>query len=141
VTASLDLLGTATKVSTFSNGRGEYTLYKLPLAAAFHCVQCDQEKTSKSIGQFVGRDKRSWTICNGCYGHVKAEGGIINREEVRGEDDASHMQRHRELHEAFNELVADYISLTHALPSRSTIADLMKWSFEQTKNPTGPRHL
>jgi len=50
-----------------------------------------------------------------------------------------HQARHRILHEMVDELVADYL-LQHreALPSETTLLDLMKWSYEQTQNPTDP---
>lgn len=47
-----------------------------------------------------------------------------------------HKQRHLELHKMLDELGADFIRHTDKLPSKSTIMELMTWSFEQTKNPT-----
>jgi hypothetical protein len=48
-----------------------------------------------------------------------------------------HKARHRELHEAFDELIADYLRWHRgSLPSTTTCMDLMKWSFDQTKEPT-----
>jgi hypothetical protein len=48
-----------------------------------------------------------------------------------------HIKRHKELHEMLDELVADFISQTHNLPSSTSVMELMDWSFEQTKKPTG----
>lgn len=31
--------------------------------------------------------------------------------------------------------MADFIDITSKLPSKSTIMELVEWSFEQTKNP------
>ncbi len=47
-----------------------------------------------------------------------------------------HKERHVELHKMLDELVTDFISHTGNLPSKTTLMDLMKWSYEQTKNPT-----
>jgi hypothetical protein len=47
-----------------------------------------------------------------------------------------HKARHQLLHENLDELIADWIWQTDALPSKNTVLDLMKWSHEQTKNPT-----
>ena len=47
-----------------------------------------------------------------------------------------HRERHIVLHASLDELVADFISHTEALPSETAIADLIKWSYEQTLNPT-----
>lgn len=50
---------------------------------------------------------------------------------------AEHKARHITLHREFDELLADY--LQHhpgALPTTIPLIDLMKWSFEQTRNPT-----
>ena len=47
-----------------------------------------------------------------------------------------HRIRHIKLHEALNELVADWIGHTTSMPSTGTVMDLMKWSHEQTINPT-----
>lgn len=49
-----------------------------------------------------------------------------------------HKQHHVELHKAFDELLADFISQTDALPSETTILHLLRWSLEQTENPTTP---
>ena len=46
-----------------------------------------------------------------------------------------HIQRHKELHQSLDELVADFITHTGKTPSRSTVMDLMKWSYEQTISP------
>ena len=48
-----------------------------------------------------------------------------------------HIQRHKELHSMLDELGADFIRHTNKLPSTTTLMELMSWSFEQTKNPTG----
>ena len=53
-----------------------------------------------------------------------------------------HIKRHRELHAALDELVADWIScsepLATRLPSKHTVMDLMRWAYEQTNNPEEP---
>lgn len=46
-----------------------------------------------------------------------------------------HTKRHVELHKAFDELVADYIAHGNGLPSKTTITELIKWSFQQTIDP------
>ena len=47
-----------------------------------------------------------------------------------------HIQRHIELHKNLDELVADFITHTKNLPSKTTIIELMKWSHSQTLEPT-----
>jgi hypothetical protein len=47
-----------------------------------------------------------------------------------------HRQHHIELHEALDELVADWITNTDGRPSTSTVLDLMRWSNLQTLSPT-----
>lgn len=48
-----------------------------------------------------------------------------------------HKARHLKLHRSFDELMADYILHNReALPSKTTLMDLAKWSHEQTANPT-----
>jgi len=47
-----------------------------------------------------------------------------------------HRKRHTELHEMFDELLADFI--THnptCLPSKTPIIELIKWSSQQTRQP------
>lgn len=46
-----------------------------------------------------------------------------------------HKQRHVELHRALDELVADFITHTGKLPSKSTLIELMEWSHKQTQEP------
>lgn len=52
-----------------------------------------------------------------------------------------HIERHRVLHRALDELVADWIrngpeSGRPILPSQHTVMELIKWSHEQTLCPT-----
>ena len=47
-----------------------------------------------------------------------------------------HKQRHIELHNRLDELLADYIGHTGNLLSKTTLLEIMDWSFQQTKNPT-----
>jgi hypothetical protein len=53
--------------------------------------------------------------------------GLLTKEE--------HLEIHKKLHKALDELVADYISLTGRTLSESSIIDLIHWSFEQSINP------
>jgi len=48
-----------------------------------------------------------------------------------------HIQRHKELHKALDELLADYINNTKNSLNETTIMDLVKWSAKQLKNPEG----
>jgi len=48
-----------------------------------------------------------------------------------------HRQHHEELHKAVDELVADFISQTEQLLTKTSIMDILIWSHGQTKNPTG----
>lgn len=47
-----------------------------------------------------------------------------------------HIARHKELHKALDELVADWIVHTKGRPNEGTIMDLIVWSHTQTKNPS-----
>jgi hypothetical protein len=47
-----------------------------------------------------------------------------------------HQKRHEELHKSLDQLIADFITHTDRLPSETTLIDFMKWSHEQTLNPT-----
>lgn len=44
-----------------------------------------------------------------------------------------HLERHKVLHEALDELVADWITANEGLPSQNTIMDLMQWSAREIK--------
>jgi hypothetical protein len=49
-----------------------------------------------------------------------------------------HRQRHVELHNSLDELVADFISHGRSgehLPSETTVLELMRWSRQQTIDP------
>jgi hypothetical protein len=48
-----------------------------------------------------------------------------------------HKERHKRLHKNLDELVADYIRHNDSLPSKTSVIDLMVWSFRQTNEPTG----
>lgn len=47
-----------------------------------------------------------------------------------------HRLRHVELHRYLDELVADYIDHTGGLPSKTTVMQLVEWSYRQTKLPS-----
>jgi len=47
-----------------------------------------------------------------------------------------HKEVHHELHEALDELAADYMEHTGKLLSKTSVVELLEWSFEQTKDPT-----
>lgn len=46
-----------------------------------------------------------------------------------------HKQRHIELHQALDELVADFVNHTEKLLSTTTVMELVQWSYQQTQNP------
>lgn len=46
-----------------------------------------------------------------------------------------HIKKHKELHSALDELVADLIRHTKKLPSTTSVMELMAWSNKQTWNP------
>lgn len=47
-----------------------------------------------------------------------------------------HKQRHVELHQSLDELLADFIGHTGRLPSETPLSDFVLWSYEQTVSPT-----
>lgn len=55
-------------------------------------------------------------------------------------DENEHRQRHRELHNSLDELVADFIIGTGKLPSETTVMELMQWSHKQTIDPLPIEH-
>lgn len=46
-----------------------------------------------------------------------------------------HIKRHEMLHQHLDELVADFLTQTHGLPSKSSVLGLMEWSMLQCKEP------
>lgn len=53
------------------------------------------------------------------------------------EEKEEHKKVHIALHNALDELVADWIQNTGGFPSQSTILHLMSWAHAQIENPTG----
>ena len=51
----------------------------------------------------------------------------------------SHRRRHKELHQALDELVADFIGATGSLPSKTSVLLLMHWSHGQAKGAVAVR--
>jgi len=45
------------------------------------------------------------------------------------------MEKHRLLHAALDELVADFLCHTERLPSTTSVLDLMRWSNRQAQDP------
>ena len=49
---------------------------------------------------------------------------------------SDHKRRHKLLHKHLDELLADWITHTHKLPSNATVLELLIWANEQCTNPT-----
>ena len=47
-----------------------------------------------------------------------------------------HIAIHKELHDSFDRLLADFIGHTKKLPNKTTILELAEWSASQIVNPT-----
>lgn len=50
-------------------------------------------------------------------------------------DKEKHKERHILLHRMFDELIADFISNTKKLPSKTFLMELMDWSYKQIQGP------
>lgn len=48
---------------------------------------------------------------------------------------AEHIARHKELHEALDRLLADFICHTNGAVLNRPIGELMEWSYRQTQSP------
>ena len=48
----------------------------------------------------------------------------------------NHKEMHEELHNSLDELLADFITHTGKVPSKTTVLELLEWSHEQTFKPT-----
>lgn len=48
-----------------------------------------------------------------------------------------HRERHELLHKMFDELAADFIAQMDRRLTDTTLLELLEWSHEQTKHPTG----
>jgi hypothetical protein len=47
-----------------------------------------------------------------------------------------HRKRHELLHKHLDELVADFLIKTNILPSKTTVLELMQWSYTQSTEPS-----
>jgi hypothetical protein len=47
-----------------------------------------------------------------------------------------HIERHKQLHRNLDELMADYIEHSEKGLDETSVMQLMKWSYQQTLNPT-----
>lgn len=46
-------------------------------------------------------------------------------------DKNEHVLRHKKLHDSLDELIADMITYGNLIPSKTTVLDLLKWSYKQ----------
>ena len=51
-------------------------------------------------------------------------------------DKEKHIEKHKELHNKLDELIADFIRETGGLPSTTGLIEFLEWSYIQTTNPT-----
>ena len=49
-----------------------------------------------------------------------------------------HIQKHIELHNSLDELIADFLTHNNRLLSKTTVMELMIWSAQQTHDPAIP---
>lgn len=56
-----------------------------------------------------------------------------DREKALFAFEEGHRQKHIQLHNQLDILVADFIANTKKLPSKTTIMELMEWSYKQTQ--------
>ena len=53
--------------------------------------------------------------------------------------EAEHIEKHKKLHNALDELIADFINTSPIgkirLPSETSLSTLMEWSYQQTIKP------
>lgn len=61
-----------------------------------------------------------------------SEPAALPKEDLTKEE---HIDRHKYLHNALDELVADWIGKTGKFPSKNSIRELINWSHQQTLNP------
>jgi hypothetical protein len=47
-----------------------------------------------------------------------------------------HIEIHKKLHKALSELSADYIRCTKKTLVETTVLEFIKWSYDQTENPS-----
>lgn len=50
-------------------------------------------------------------------------------------NDEEHLNRHKELHKYYDELVADYIFSEKKILSKTNLMELMIWSYQQKNKP------
>ena len=50
-----------------------------------------------------------------------------------------HKNIHKDLHRNLDILLADFITNTGKFPSKTTILEFLRWSNQQTINPTDPK--
>ena len=60
---------------------------------------------------------------------------VSSKKKVDSSEKENHIKIHKELHESFDKLVADFIIHTEKLPSKTTVWELMEWSYIQTIDP------
>jgi len=51
-------------------------------------------------------------------------------------NEKEHIKRHKELHQGLDEIVADFITHTDHDLFNTPVMELIKWSHQQTTNPT-----
>lgn len=61
---------------------------------------------------------------------------MLNIDFVKIPDRDLHIRKHVELHEAMDELLVDMMRHTMQLPSKTSVMQLMEWSYKQTLDPT-----
>jgi len=79
-------------------------------------------------------------LINYCQDIIRQE-TTEEEQETAGEEQETagneeHKKRHIELHSKLDELVADWITHTGNYSSKSTVFDLIEWSFKQCSEPT-----
>ncbi len=54
---------------------------------------------------------------------------------MKKQSKAEHIEQHKKLHDALDELLADFLNHTKNLPTKTSLMELLNWSYLQTTNP------
>ena len=62
------------KTKSFTNELGTFVFTRAKQAEEFYCDRCDATKKAKNSTLWTQCNGRQLTLCNGCYGYVRAKG-------------------------------------------------------------------
>lgn len=102
-----------------------------------HDLIQQEKRVVESVARILGEDPDNGHASDAVWSGYSVDDLLANSEITVQPPEATHRDRHEQLHRAYDELLADFLAQHRdKRPSNTTAAELAEWSHQQTIAPT-----